>query len=238
MRILFFLGMTAVTIWSFTIPDAVGFLNPAMARMLIWHLPCPMLAVTLLCIGAWFSYQVVKKKRRDLDVRAIAAMELGYLFCLLTMATGIVFSQAQWGTWWHNDPRQTSFLMVLLIYAAYFALRGATPDDAKRARNSAVYALSALLPVLFLIFVFPRLPQMLGLHPNDTISGGKLKGQYLYASVASMAMFSILAAWLYRIRVRTGQLESLLEDKDNGQVPSGDTAATRVVRPVRVSHES
>jgi heme exporter protein C len=237
-RILFLITVAAVTVWSFLLPDAAVFQRTNMAKILIWHLPCPMLAISLLAIGAWFSFQVVRKKSMDYDLRAIACMELGYLFCLLTMGTGIVFSEVQWGSWWSSDPRQTSFLMVLLIYAAYFALRGALQDERKRAANSAIYALAAILPVLFLTFVFPRLPQMQGLHPNDTITGGNLKGQYLWASMASSVVMTVLATWLYRIRVRTGQLETFLEDKNNGyQIPAGDPAATGVVRPVRLPRE-
>ena len=237
-RILFAIAMAAATVWSYFLPDIMKFPAPKLAKILMWHLPNPMLATSLLMIGAWFSYKFMTTRDLKFDVRAIATMELGYMFCILTMATGILFSKAQWGDWWNNDPRQTSFLLVLLIYAAYFALRGAITDDVKRAVNSGGYALAALLPVMFLTFVFPRIPSLAGLHPNDTITGGNIKGEYLYCLLTFMTLFTILAVWLYRIRVRAGLLELNLEDKKNGlESTVGDPGTAGVVRPVRVSHE-
>lgn len=240
MRYLFALAVGAVTFWSFTVPDAIGFQYPELARIFLWHFPCPMIATVLLFMGAWFSYRYNVTKDLTWDIRAVASMEICYLFCILTMLTGILFSQAQWGAWWQNDPRQTSFLLVLLIYAAYFALRGALSDEQRRATNSAVYALAALLPVLFLIFVFPRLPQIQSFHPSDSVMSGKIKGQYAYAVTSICAIFTVLTVWIYRMRVTAGLLEYASENTQNGYLDSdgGDSADSRVVRPVRIPRES
>lgn len=238
MKYLLALAVAGITVWTFMVPDAVGFQMPELARIFFWHFPCPILASVLLMVGAWFSWKYVKTNDMKWDIRAIATMELGYVFCLLTMVTGIMFSQVQWGTWWQNDPRQTSFLMVLLVYAAYFGLRGALADDHKRATNSGVYALAALMPVLFLIFVFPRLPQVQSFHPSDSIMKGQIKGGYAYIVTALLVLFTFITVWLYRMRVRAGLLELKLEEMNNGlENHSGDSAGTTVVRPVPVSHE-
>lgn len=238
MKYLLALAVAGITVWTFMVPDAVGFQMPELARIFFWHFPCPILASVLLMVGAWFSWKYVKTNDMKWDIRAIATMELGYVFCLLTMVTGIMFSQVQWGTWWQNDPRQTSFLMVLLVYAAYFGLRGALADDHKRATNSGVYALAALMPVLFLIFVFPRLPQVQSFHPSDSIMKGQIKGGYAYIVTALLVLFTFITVWLYRMRVRVGLLELKLEEMNNGlENHSGDSAGTTVVRPVPVSHE-
>ena len=168
MKYILALAIGAVTLWSFYVPDAVGFQRPELARIFFWHFPCPILATVLLVQASWFSFRYFRSNKLSWDIRASALMELGYLFCLLTMATGILFSQVQWGAWWQNDPRQTSFLMVLLIYAAYFGLRGSIQDRHKRAKSSGVYAIAALLPMLFLTYVFPRLPQVESFHPSNS----------------------------------------------------------------------
>jgi len=241
MKYVFALAVAGVTIWSFLVPDAVGFQHPELARIFFWHFPCPMLASILLMTGGWFSFRFAQSQDLKFDLRAVACMEIGYLFCLLTMATGIIFSYVQWGAWWQNDPRQTSFLMVLLIYAAYFALRNAISDPARRASNSSIYALAALLPVLFLIFVFPRLPQVQSFHPNNSITGGLIKGDDAYVVIAVLVLATVLTAILYRMRVRTGMLELILEEKDRGlegHDRGGNPAGVTVVRPVRVSGEN
>lgn len=239
MRYLFAVAVAAVTVWSFLVPDAIGFQRPELARVFFWHFPCPILATLLLAVGAWFSFKFQRTKQLVWDIRAAACMELGYIFCLMTMATGIIFSKVQWGEWWQNDPRQTSFLMVLLIYAAYFGLRGAINEDMKRAQNSGIYALAALMPMLFLTFVFPRLPGVESFHPNESIMKGQIKGQYAYVVIAVMVLMAWMSVWMYRLRVKAGVLELKLEEMANGlETGSGDSAGSTVVRPVRVSRES
>lgn len=231
-------------------PDLNTFQVPGMARIFLWHFPCPMLATFLLIYGAWCSFRVFQRfslspfhlgsessyeDKLKWDLRSVAAMELGYLFCLLTMATGILFSMVQWGYPWSWDPRQTSFLIVLFLYAAYFALRFAYPDPAKRADYSAAYSLASILPAMFLFYVFPRIPYIKGLslHPTDTILDGGLKGQYGWAVLFILTLITILTVYLYKLRVRVGFLEINLE-KENGKLENMgvDTAPTGVVRPV------
>ncbi|MGV3614504.1 MAG: cytochrome c biogenesis protein CcsA [Fimbriimonas sp.] len=238
-RAFFALVMGAVTVWSFYVPPARNFQRPDLARIFLWHFPCPMIATSLLLFGAWFSFKFLKTRERQWDVRANAAHELSYVFSLLTMATGMLFSKMEWGAWWQWDPRQTSFLLVLLIYAALFALRGAHPDADRRAANSSAYVLAALLPALFLIFVFPRLPQVESFHPTNSIMSGQIKGQYGYAVTTMIVLLSLVSGWLYRLRVRAGLLELRLENLD-GQHPSdrSDPAPSGVVRPVRLPSEN
>jgi heme exporter protein C len=238
MRYVFAIAVAAVTVWSFMVPDAQGFQRPELARIFFWHFPCPIFATVLLVQGGWFSFQFQRSRDLRWDIRSVASMELGYLFCLLTMATGILFSKVQWGEWWQNDPRQTSFLMVLLIYAAYFGLRGAINDPQRRASNSGVYALAALLPTLFLTFVFPRLPQVESFHPSQSIMKGEIKGQYAYVVISVMAVVAWLSVWTYRLRVKSGFLELKVEENISGlETSGGDSASASVVRPVRVSRE-
>lgn len=243
--------MGVATMWSFKVPDVAAFQFPGFARIFLWHFPCPMLFTFLIIAGAWFSFRMFMNPKglvpesdsylkAQLDVKSVACMELAYLFALLTMATGIMFSQIQWGAWWSWDPRQTSFLMVLLIYGGYFTVRFSFDDPSRRATNSAVYGLAALLPTLFLVFIFPRLPQILqmSLHPSDSILGGKIKGEYAGCVVMILVLFMIMTVYIYNIRVRAGLAELELENKDARLDESGNTAPTGVVRPVSLHEQS
>jgi hypothetical protein len=95
------------------------------------------------------------------------------------------------------------------------------------------------MPALFLIFVFPRLPQVISFHPSQSIMSGQIKGQYAYAVTSVIILLSILAGWCYRLRVRAGILELRAENYDDRLNPhSGDPAPSSVVRPVRLSSEN
>jgi len=230
--------MAAVTFWGFTVPPAAQFPEPDLARILFFHLPCAILSALLVFYAPYLAIRHLIDKKMDWDIRCAAANELGFLFGLLTMATGIVFSKVQWGAWWSWDPRQTSFLFVLLIFGAYFALRAAIGDEVKRAANSAAYCVVTTLPMLFLIFVLPRLPQVFSLHPSNTLPDRQLKGEYLYVFLAMLVLFAVLTVWLYKLRVRVGLAELALENLNgNLEASGGSAASTGVVRPVPVSRE-
>lgn len=220
-------------------PPAKLFMEPELARILFFHLPCAFLAVILLFMAAWHSGRVLMGKGIEADAKANAAMELTGLFCVLTMATGMVFSKAQWGAWWQGDPRQTSFLIVLFIVGAYSVLRMALVDEEKKRAFSAAYVVGSLVPNLVLIFVLPRLPQVRSFHPSDTVAGGKLDGAHWTYVLIAFAAMSAAAYWAYRLRLRAASLEQELENIHGDLENSGNASASAgVVRPVRLHASS
>ena len=243
-KALFALVAGVVTVWSFLVPDAPGFASPEFARIFFWHFPCPIMLTGLIFTAVWCAVRTVAGPRflgrpndpAEWDVRCVAAIEFGMVFSVLTLFSGILFSKVQWGAYWSNDPRQTSFLLATLLYAAYFAIRAAFPDPEKRAANSAAYLFATLLPILFLIFVYPRLPQVTSLHPSSTIMGGQLHGGYLYVILAMLAVVGVLTVWLYRLRVRAGLL--LLRETDGTlETPRRPSGPRVVARPVPLPSE-
>lgn len=250
LRALFALATGAVTIWSFYVPDALHFQYPEMARMFFFHFPCPLMLTLMLFMGCLFSlFHFVEFKggklstspsmetRRLWDVRAVSALELGLVFAILTLLTGMLFSDVQWGAWWQWDPRQSSFLLATLIYAAYFVVRAAYADPEKRASNSAAYMMAATLPLLFLIYVYPRLPDVLAasFHPSNTVMGGLLKGGYAWVTWFLVTALTLLSVWLYRLRVRAGLLLLQLDNYERLATSGGGPAPTGVVRPISLS---
>lgn len=228
----------AITVWSYTAADLPMFQRPELARIFFWHFPCPMIAVVMFGLGSYFAFRYLRADDLYWDVRSEACFELGYIFCLLTMISGILFSRAQWGAWWQNDIRQTSFLLVLLIYFAYFAIRASLSDPLRRAYNAGGYALASFVPAMFLVFIVPRLPQFQSMHPNESIMSGNIKGTYLYVTLLLVGVMSVLTFSLYQLRVRSADMLRKLEDSDGTMENSGGRSApTGVVRPVSLSKQ-
>lgn len=69
------------------------------------------------------------------DHLALATAELGFAFCILATATGSLFAKVTWGSYWNWDPRETSIVLLLMIYGAYFVLRSAVPDEDKKSTH-------------------------------------------------------------------------------------------------------
>lgn len=234
-----FLATSVIVVLSFTVPDAPMFQAPQLARVFFYHFPSPILSTWFIFGGCYLGYRYLRTGDRRWDMRAVAANELGLVFGLLGMAAGILFSKVQWGEWWQWDPRQTSFMLVLLIYMAYFVLRAGYADENKRASFAAAYSLAAALPNVFLIFIFPRLPQVASqsFHPTQTVQGGLLDADYGRVVASMFFVFFTLGFWLYRLRVRASLLDLKLEDMRAELADRDGSAPTGVVRPVSLPNE-
>lgn len=206
-RFVLLIGMPLAIWHSYLVGDAVGFLSPEFARIFFWHFPFPIMMTGLLIAGLWFSIQTLRTRSREWDLRAQSAHELALMFILLTMMSGIFFSRVQWNAWWQNDPRQVSFLLVVTIFIAYFVLRSAFTDPDKRAINSSGYAVAAFLPTIYLTYVYPRLPQVMSSHPNESIMKGNIKGGYAVVIIELLILVCILTWWIYKLRSRALLLE-------------------------------
>ncbi len=145
-------------------------------RIIIMHVPTAWVSVLAFAVSAIYSALYLWKRRPEHDDYAVAAAESGFLFTALATITGMIFSQVVWGVYWNWDPRQTSIFVLLLIYAALFALRSAIEDVDRRRQLSSVYSLFAFVTVPFLIFVAPRMAEST-LHPNCAfIQGSQCDG--------------------------------------------------------------
>ncbi|MBI2955239.1 MAG: c-type cytochrome biogenesis protein CcsB [Chloroflexi bacterium] len=51
------------------------------------------------------------------------AVGVGFPFMTLSIATGAVWAEQAWGSYWSWDPKQTMALVTWLVFAAYFHLR-------------------------------------------------------------------------------------------------------------------
>ena len=198
----------ALVIWAAFLwaPAAAGFVGQS-SRIVFFHVPTAWVA-TLAFLGSCIaSIRYLKTRQPIDDIRAQAASSLGLTFAILATVTGSIFARIMWGSYWNWDPRETSITFLLLIYAAYFALRGAIADPERRATMAAVYSILAFVTVPFLVFVVPRI--YWSLHPDTIINAqGKMKmsSRMLQVLFASLAGFTGLGSWLYSIEVRLEKL--------------------------------
>ncbi len=116
-------------------------------KLLYLHVPVALvslLAFLVACV-AGLAYLRTRDNRYD-DVIAVT-IGLGLLFVVLTIVSGSIWARGFWGTWWRwEDPRLVTYLIIGLIYAAYFVLRSSTEEN-RRARFSAVFAVIAFVAV-------------------------------------------------------------------------------------------
>ncbi len=211
------LAFTGLIIWSFVSPAPQQQIGES-SRIFYYHVPQAWICSVAFLVAALFGGIYLRSRNPKHDDASYTAALLGFIACILATITGAVFAKVTWGTYWNWDPRQTSIFLLLLIYAAYFALREAVDQPERRSRLSAVYSVFAFVTVPFLVFIIPRMTE--SLHPSDSIIGNDLKfnisGEVAAIFASSMVLFSALYVWLFAIGRRFTALrrqrdEALLE---------------------------
>jgi heme exporter protein C len=193
-----------VVIWAafYWVPSAMGFKGES-SRIVFFHVPTAWVATLAFLVSCVTSVTYLWWRRPSDDIRSAVSNGLGLLFAVLATVTGAIFARIMWGAYWNWDPRQISITILLLIYAAYFALRGAVDDPEKRATLAAVYSILAFVTVPFLMFVVPRI--YFSLHPDvmtNTDPDNRLDAKHLTVLLSSLAGFTGLYVWLYTIGSR------------------------------------
>lgn len=199
-----------VVIWAafFVVHPAEGFKGQA-SRIVFFHVPTAWVATLAFLVSCVASVLYLTRRRKVDDIRASVSAALGLAFAIMATVTGSIFAKIEWNSFWNWDPRETSITILLLMYAAYFALRGSIADPELRGTLSAAYAILAFIAVPFLVFVVPRI--YWSLHPDvigqTRSGGGGFDAAHTLVLLASLAGFTGIFAWIFSVECR---LEHLL----------------------------
>ena len=83
---------------------------------------------------------------------AAATAPIGASFTLAALVTGSLWGRPMWGTYWAWDPRLTSELILLFLYAGVMSLRSAFEDPARGERAAALLAIVGVVNVPIIHF--------------------------------------------------------------------------------------
>ena len=178
--------IAAAFLWP---PPSAGFIGES-SRIVFFHVPCAWTATLAFLVAAIYSLRQLLRPDAGHDAVAVAAVRIGLLFAVLTLITGSLFANIMWGSWWNWDPRESSYLLLVFLYAAYLFLRAAIDDPQRRARIAAAYALFAAVLMPFLVFVAPRVTA--SLHPQTVINP---QGRILMDRPTRVVFFGALAGF-------------------------------------------
>src|SRR6266498_782538 len=207
LKILLLPYMGAVIVGAFLWPaPAQGFIGES-SRIVFFHVPCAWTSALAFLVAAAYSVAYLARRYPAHDDMAAGAVRLGLLFAVLALVTGALFAKIMWGAYWNWDPRESSFLLLIFLYAAYLFLRAAVEDPERRARMAAAYALFAAVLMPFLTFVVPRITA--SLHPQTVLNP---QGKILMDSPTKIVFFggllgfSALFLWMLSLEARTARL--------------------------------
>jgi len=127
--------------------------------------------------------------------------------------SGSLWAKPAWNTYWTWDPRLTTYTIVLLLYIAYFMLRGAIDEPSRRARMAAVYGIFAFLsvPLTFMsIRWWNTIHPVIVEAPENTNKFG-LGPNMMTAFMISNVAFTILFVALLANRIALGWSEERMD---------------------------
>jgi heme exporter protein C len=149
------LGILAAAVLALGVaPNAAGLTpNETYAQRIIYfHIPSAWVSFLAFGVTAACSVGYLVSGRRRWDNVAVSSAEIGIAFTFATIASGSIWAKPAWNTWWTWDPRLTTYTIVLLLYIAYFMLRSAMEEPARRARFASVYGTFAFISVPITFF--------------------------------------------------------------------------------------
>jgi heme exporter protein C len=204
LKIILFIWIVLVILGAFLYaPTAKGL--GEFTRVLFFHVPMAWITVLAFLLSAVYSILYLRNRQLRFDHHAEAANQLGILFAILATVTGSIWAKMAWGSFWNWDPRETSIFILLLIYAAYFALRSAIEQEDRKAALSAVYSILAFVTVPFFIFIVPRIYE--GLHPDvvgEVVKASDKKlvmgPKILLVFLSSLTGFTALFVWMVKMK--------------------------------------
>lgn len=172
------------------------------ARLIYVHVPAAWTAYVGYFVVLIASTQYLRTGQQRWDRYAQAAAEIGVAMTALTIAVGSVWGRAVWGVWWAWDPRLVSTALLLLVYAAYLALRRVGADERDRRRRAAWLGIggSLMIPVVHFSVVWWR-----SLHQPATLLAPSAHPPIDAIMAATLALavtaFTLAAAWLFLRRL-------------------------------------
>ena len=176
----------------------------AIYRIIFFHVPAAWTAFLGFFVALVGSALYLATKNLRQDALAVAATEVSLAFAAANLITGMIWGRIIWGIWWTWDPRLTSMLVCVLLYAGYLMLRGAMEDPTARARASAVLSILAFVdvPIVFFSIRWWRTQ-----HPQPVVYGaGKMDPAMMNMLFLNWVPVLLLAVVMVMVRLRQEEM--------------------------------
>src|SRR5690606_1838116 len=196
-------------------------------RNLYFHVCMWFAMMTLFTVSFIYSIKYLYKFNYKHDIYARNYASVGVALGMLGYATGAVWANYTWVADQHQslasvlkEPKLIGAAIAILIYAAYFVLRGSFTDMDKRARVSAVYNIFAFAMLFPSIWIIPR---MVGsLHPgapgndsgNPALNYNDIDSSLRIVFYPAIIGWSLLGVWISTLKIRIDMIKdkSLLHE--------------------------
>lgn len=179
-------------------------------RNVYFHVPLWFGMMALMTASLVYSIKYLKTNSFYYDVRAVSYANVAMLFGILGFITGAIWGQFTWGSPVPRDPKIIAVEVGLLLYAAYFVLRGSFDDEQRKGRLSAIYNIFAFAAFMPLVWILPRLTD--SLHPgnggNPAFGKYDMDNQMRLVFYPAVIAWTLLGFWITQIRFKIETLKN------------------------------
>jgi len=193
------------------------------SRIIYYHVPLAWISVLAFIISGIYSgvYLLTIKKQqiKDLHEKSHISASLGLFFTILTVITGSIWAKVSWGSFWNWDPRETSIMVLLLIYISYISLHTTLSNNENQGKICASYLIIAAATVPFFVFIIPRLYP--SLHPDPILNREiriHLDSRMRLTLLCSLLSFTFLFFYLFQLRIRMHNIGRAIEEQRDEKV--------------------
>lgn len=190
-------------IWGFFFtPD--DYKQGSTVKIIFLHVPAALMAINAWAMMLVASLVWLIRRHHVSALAARAAGPVGLTFTAIALATGAIWGQPMWGTWWAWDPRLTSFLILFIFYLGYVALWAAIEDPDTAADLTSVLCIMGSVFAFLSRYAVNFWSQ--GLHQGASMSVRRednIHDVFFYPLVLCMTAFVLLFVALVLLRTRT-----------------------------------
>ena len=196
--------LVPVTLWAIFAHAPVEQQMGIVQKIFYFHVPAANAMYVGFVTCSVCSAVYLWKRDDRWDAVAVAAAEVGMVFCLAVLVSGPLWARKAWGVAWTWDPRLTSTLLEAMIFLAYLVLRSFGSLGEVEKRFAAGLAVVGLLDIPVIKYSVQR---WRGTHPT-VISGkgGGIHPDMRPALLLGFALFLALAAVFIWVRARGERL--------------------------------
>lgn len=181
-------------------------------RNTYFHVPLWMAMYGLLVLATIYNILYLWKGDMWKEERAFHLTSVALVYGTLGIATGMMWAEFAWGTFWNWDIKQTMSLLAMLMFVAYVFIRFSIADESARRRFNAVYGIFAFIMIFPLLYVVPRMAP--SLHPgsggNPAFGSDDMDNTMRMVFYPAIIAYFLLGLWLAQLSYRLSRIKQIL----------------------------
>ena len=209
---LIFTYMLWMVFWWIPIDISQG----PVAKTVFIHVPLAWCSMIAIVIVAFSSIYYLFSKKIFWDNLAQSTAEVGVMFGVLALISGIIWAKPIWGVWWTGEAKLTTTLILILIYAAYILFRSLYTNSIQMKKIAAIIAVIGAIDSPIIYFAANLWQEA---HPVTVIGPlsreeSSFGADYGITLLVSVIAFTLLFVVLTQLRYKVIKIDNLINLKD------------------------